>query len=94
MFAVPALVGYDDSLMIVEMSVVSPPYFLDFGKCYLDHPPKYEDGTWDEYIEEKSKDFDPKEWELVEEALLDLKSMGIYYIDPKTTNIRFHCREA
>ncbi len=39
--AVPRLVDFDDSVMAVEMTIVQPPYVLDFGKVYLDRPPPY-----------------------------------------------------
>ena len=34
-FAVPWLIDFDDSLMVVEMTFVNPPFVLDFAKCYL-----------------------------------------------------------
>ena len=30
-FAVPELLGFSDELSIVEMTIVQPPYLLDFG---------------------------------------------------------------
>ena len=39
--AVPFLIDFDASLMVVEMSIVDPPCIVDFGKCYLDIPPEY-----------------------------------------------------
>jgi hypothetical protein len=39
--AVPRLIDFDDSIMAVEMTIVQPPYLLDFGKVYLDRPPPY-----------------------------------------------------
>ncbi len=38
-FAIPSLIGFDDSLMVIEMDIVNPPYLIDFGKVYLDAPP-------------------------------------------------------
>lgn len=38
-FAIPALLGSSDELMVIEMSIVRPPYLLDFGKVYLDEMP-------------------------------------------------------
>src|SRR4051812_11316294 len=44
-FAVPKLISWDDDLLIVEIQVVSPPFILDFGKAYLDHPPDFDEQT-------------------------------------------------
>lgn len=39
--AVPRLVGWDDNLFIVEMTIVAKPWLLDFGKAYVDQQPDY-----------------------------------------------------
>lgn len=36
---VPELLGHDDDLWIVEMTLVAPPYLLDFAGAFLDLPP-------------------------------------------------------
>ena len=38
---VPLLIGCDDDLLAIEMTIVSPPFCLDFGGAYLDQPPDY-----------------------------------------------------
>lgn len=44
-FAVPRLSSFDDKLLIIEMSLVNPPYVLDFGKVWLDRQPYYPPAT-------------------------------------------------
>jgi hypothetical protein len=39
--AVPELIGYDDELLIIEMTVVTTPYVLDFAGAYLDWSPDF-----------------------------------------------------
>ena len=87
-FTVPVLIDYDDELLIVEMSTVSPPYILDFGKVYFDSPPVYEDGVWEEALTEQAELFGSR-WPEVEVALDFLESIGIYYVDAKPKNIDF-----
>src|SRR5262249_45229505 len=41
-FDVPVLRKHDDSLWVIEIGFVNPPYILDFGKAYLADP------GWDE----------------------------------------------
>lgn len=33
-FKVPRLIGFDDDSRIIEMTIVTPPYFLDFASTY------------------------------------------------------------
>ena len=39
-FAVPELVGYDDELLALEMTIVRPPFVLDFASVVLDIDPE------------------------------------------------------
>jgi len=88
-FDIPVLEGFDDKLQVIEMTIVQPPYLLDFvGKVYLDAPPPY----WDDmqlrtnaYQEWKER-FDSR-WEDVARVLGMLEKYGIYYVDPRPGNI-------
>lgn len=88
-FAVPRLLDSDDSLQIIEMEIVEPPYILDFGKVHLDFPPRY----WDDpqlrqnaYAEWRER-FD-SHWEDVAGVIAVLQHrFAIYYIDPRPSNI-------
>lgn len=89
-FAIPELEGHSDELMVVEMTIVEPPFLLDFGKVYLDRsPPYFADqelmGTW----LAESKELFEDDWSTVESLLYSLRQYGIYYVDPKPGNIRF-----
>jgi hypothetical protein len=87
---VPILVDYDDELRAIEMTIVRPPYLLDFGKVYLDDPPPY----WDDvqlmanFYEEKAPLFG-RNWPRVLKAMASLRLHGIYYVDPRPQNIDF-----
>lgn len=88
--AVPMLEGFNDELMIVEMSIVQRPYLLDFGKVYIDEFPPYQHDSdllsqWHEELRELFENDVGAVY-----AILDkLKELGIYYVDPKPANIRF-----
>lgn len=86
--AVPILIGYDDELLAIEMTTVSPPFVLDFGGAYLDRPPDYSDEVWQDWRQMKSDAFEHN-WPAVEEILGEFQSMGIYIADVNTSNIRF-----
>ncbi len=87
-FAVPALVDYDDEHRIVEMAIVSPPYLLDFGKAYVDRESPYTPEQKEESHEACRELFEADDWVLIEEAMLDLRLLGIEYLDIKPANIR------
>ncbi|MCE9545327.1 MAG: type IV conjugative transfer system protein TraE [Planctomycetia bacterium] len=87
-FRVPRFVGCNDELMIVEMSIVSPPFLLDFGKAYLDQRPDYSPETI-EYWEAEVKELFGDRIGEVKAALRALAAIGIYYYDAKLGNIKF-----
>lgn len=89
-FAIPRLIDHDDLLLAIEISVVSPPFLLDFGKVYLDRPPPYWDdaeimGHW--HAEDRENFGD--RWKTVLSLIRLLEGHGIYYVDPKPGNIMF-----
>jgi hypothetical protein len=89
-FTVPVLIGCDDNLLALEMSIVQPPFLLDFGKVYLDAPPPYWDdaeimGHW----HEEGRENFGKRWSNLLSVVRILESFGIYYVDPKPGNIMF-----
>ena len=88
-FDVPTLIAFDDELMVVEIGIVSPPYLLDFGKAYVDRPSPYTAQQIADSMDESRQLFDAKDWPAIEQAVLDLKLIGIIYLDIKPANVRF-----
>lgn len=89
-FAVPEMEGYRDDLLVLEMSIVQPPFLLDFGKAYLDQlPPYHSDETLMENWRAECEDLFGDNWPEVQSVLNELQGMGIFYVDPKPANIRF-----
>lgn len=87
-FEVPSLVDFDADLLIVEMTLVTPPFLLDFGKAHLDHPPDYTPEVLADWESERRELFGDR-WPQVQEALGWLQSYGIHYYDAKPGNITF-----
>src|SRR5262245_14374129 len=48
-FNVPQLIRCDDTCRVLEMSVVTRPFVLDFAGAYLDHPPDFSETIWAEW---------------------------------------------
>jgi hypothetical protein len=88
-FAVPCLVGSDDELMAIEMSIVQKPFVLDFGKVYFDG------GQFAAYgVKELARGRAAAQatygdqWPKVAMLLHVLEErFGIYYVDPRPGNI-------
>ena len=87
-YAVPTMVDFHDELLVIEMSLVTAPFLLDFGKAYLDSEPEHSEETWAYHYEEQKEIWEHR-FDEVQSLLSELKSMGIYYRDPKPGNIMF-----
>lgn len=87
-FVVPLLIRIDASLLAIEMTIVSPPFLLDFASAHLDAPPDFPEEIWDEWRAEKAEQFGER-WETVDALLDALKILGIYLLDPSPSNIQF-----
>ncbi len=83
----PALVDHDDRLLVIEMSVVNPPYVLDFGSATLDEPPDFPDEVLEAWYSEKQEQFGGS-WGAALTVLAELKRAGIHLLDVHPGNIR------
>jgi hypothetical protein len=87
-FDIPVLEDSDDGLMVIEMTLVEPTFLLDFGKVYLDQPPTY---LYDKELMSRAyaewRERFGRRWMDVAFVLELLKKYGIYYFDPRPSNI-------
>jgi hypothetical protein len=84
-FEIPQLLKHDDSLWVIEIGFVNPPFILDFGKAYLADPrfPKHVIEEWNERMQFWWGD----EVKRVRLALFALRQYGIWYYDAKPGNV-------
>ena len=54
-FEVPQLIDFDDDLWVVEMTIVSPPFVLDFAGAYLDQKPDFPPEVMADWAAEKEE---------------------------------------
>lgn len=87
-FNVPELVGFDEELLALEMTIVKRPFVLDFAGAYLDDPPEFPPNVIEEWREQKQEEFG-KSWSQVEDVLMILRGHGIYLMDIHPGNIAF-----
>lgn len=87
-FNVPQLVGSDDELRVLEMTIVKRPFVLDFAGAYLDARPEFPEDVWTEWEEEKREQFEAR-WPAILEVLAAFEALGIYLLDVSPSNIAF-----
>lgn len=86
---VPQLIGWDDELLVIEMTVVTPPFLLDFASAYLDAAPDFSAEVTEHWDEEKREQFGSR-WEEVQIVLAFLRGhYGIHLLDVNPGNITF-----
>jgi hypothetical protein len=91
-FHVPQFLGADDELLVIEMTIVTRPFVLDFASAYLDRPPEFPEGVMDDWEAEKREEFGGN-WPVVESVLQTLRSHGVHLLDVNPRNITFLDRE-
>jgi hypothetical protein len=85
---VPALIDYDDELWVIEMTVVSRPFVLDFAGACLDQAPDFSDEVLADWRAEKQEQFGPR-WREVEAILGALEGYGVFMLDVNPGNVSF-----
>ena len=86
--AVPKLIDFDDSLLVVEMEIVQPPYLLDFGKAYIDRPSPFTQEELASYEAALAGHFRVSDLARVKKVCRILRSYGIEYLDANQNKIR------
>ena len=83
---VPQLLNWDDQLLIVEMTIVTKPFLLDFAGATLDRRADFPHELWREWEEQKREQFGDR-WTFVENVIDELERFGIYLTDVSPSNI-------
>jgi len=83
---VPKLLRFDDELWIIEMTVVSRPFVLDFAGAFLDQPPVFSEDVLADWLAEKQEQFGPR-WSEVKAILRALEGYGIHVVDVSPNNV-------
>ena len=88
-FAVPRLVGSDANLLVIEMTIVQPPFILDFAQSTIDEPHDFAEDVMEEWWERVAEQFGDR-FQIVQELFFELQQKhGIYYFDLAPRNIHF-----
>ena len=87
-FHVPQFIRADDDLQVIEMTIVTRPFVLDFAGAYVGAPPEFSDDIWAEWEGEKREQFGAR-WKAVRAVMNALEGFGIYLVDVSPNNIAF-----
>jgi hypothetical protein len=85
---IPGHIACDDELWVIEMTVVTRPFVLDFAGAYLDYPPDFSDEVLADWRAEKAERFGPR-WAEVQAILRALEGYGVFMVDVNPGNISF-----
>jgi hypothetical protein len=90
-FSVPIFVAASDELRALEMTVVMPPFIIDFAGAYLDKRPPY---AYDEEIMESWEEagreqFGDERWSKAKSVMAVFAGMRIYLNDVHNRNLIF-----
>ncbi len=88
-FDVPELLDYNNTLLAIEITIVSPPCILDFGKAYVDSPPDYSPEALADAEAAERELFTDDQWKQVRLVLGALRRYGIHYFDARPSNVMF-----
>jgi hypothetical protein len=87
-FNVPELIRFDDTLLVLEMTIVGRPFVLDFAGAYLDTRPEFSAEVWADWETEKREQFE-RRWPVVERVVAAFEEIGVYLLDVSPGNIAF-----
>jgi hypothetical protein len=85
---VPELLTFDDELWVIEMTVVTRPFVLDFAGASLDQPPGFSEEVLADWQREKQEQFGPH-WAEVQAILRALEGYGVFMLDVNPGNVAF-----
>ena len=84
-FDIPVPLRFDDEFMAIEMTIVMPPFVVDFASASLDVSIEFSEEIWADWERTKQEQFG-LQWETVQAILIELSHM----LDPSPSNIRFN----
>ena len=87
-FEVPQFIDCYDELWVLEITIVSRPYLLDFAGAYLDKPLDFSEEVMADWYADKVEQFEHR-WPEVQAILAILETYGIFMEDVNPKNITF-----
>jgi hypothetical protein len=86
-YAVPEVLECDEKLGVIEMTIVRPPFVLDFATAALDSAPDFPEEVLADWFAEKREQFG-EDWPKAAAVVRALERLGIFMLDVHPGNIR------
>jgi len=83
---VPQFIRAEDDLQVIEMTIVTRPFVLDFAGAYVGAPPEFSEEIWAEWEAEKREQFGVR-WTAVQAVMNAFEDLGIHLLDVSPNNI-------
>ena len=83
---VPRLLRFDDELLVIEMTLVTRPFVLDFARAHLDQPLEFSEEVMADWLADKKEQFGAR-WPEVQAILRALQAYGVHMEDVTPGNI-------
>jgi hypothetical protein len=85
-FHVPQYIRAEDDLQVIEMTIVTRPFVVDFAGAYVGARPVFPEEIWVEWEAEKREQFGVR-WREVQAVLSAFEDLGVYLVDVSPSNI-------
>ncbi len=89
MFHVPRLIDHDDEGLVLEMSIVTPPYLLDFASAYLDVRPDFPQEVEEEWQRNIQESFGDNFADVMAALEALERDAGVILLDIHPHNVKF-----
>ena len=86
--AIPQYLRHDSTWMTIEMTLVRPPFLVDFASATLDQPLEFDESIWADWEADREEKFGSC-WPEVKRVLYELEDLGIYLSDVHPGNLVF-----
>ena len=87
-FHVPQFIRADDELQVIEMTIVTRPFVVDFAGAYVGAPPEFSGEIWAEWEAEKQEQFGAR-WTTVQAVMGAFEDLSVHLVDVSPNNIAF-----
>jgi hypothetical protein len=87
-FHVPQFIRADEELEVIEMTIVTRPFVLDFAGAYVGARPDFPEEVWAEWEAEKQEQFGTR-WTVVRSVMSAFEDLGIHLVDVSPNNVAF-----
>src|SRR5215208_5220217 len=87
--SIPILINHDDELRVLEMTVVNPPYIVDFASAWLDKPPDFSREVIDEWHQQLRESFGARFPDMMNVLETLANEAGVFMLDIHPHNVKF-----